>query len=156
MAVLKQVTGEPVGTLVDLKRDVTVIGRLPECDLILAPIGVSRRHAEIRKVETGFVVVDLDSRNKTLVNGTELKGGVAHLLKANDRISICGVEFVYEPAEPARTKAAAPAVEPTRAMDAGATADLMEVTEGDGGEAPDFVTLEAAPRARWSPRSVPR
>src|SRR5262249_34709422 len=45
MAVLKYVTGDLAGTLVDLKRDVTVIGRLPECDIILTPVGVSRRHA---------------------------------------------------------------------------------------------------------------
>ena len=104
MAVLKQVTGDLAGTLVDLKSDVTVIGRLPECDIILAPNGVSRRHAEIRKVGPAFFVVDLDSRNKTLVNDTELKGGVEHLLKENDRISICGVEFVYHPVEPPKTK----------------------------------------------------
>ncbi len=132
MAVLKQVTGELAGTLVDLKNDVTVIGRLPECDIILAPIGVSRRHAEIRKVGPAFHLVDLDSRNKTLVNDTELKGGVAHLLKENDRISICGVEFVYYPVEPAKTKEAEP------------DADLMVVTETDGAENPDFVTLEAS------------
>ena len=50
MAVLKQVTGDLAGTLVDLKNDLTVIGRLPECDIILGINGVSRRHAEIRKV----------------------------------------------------------------------------------------------------------
>src|SRR5713226_8887350 len=81
MAVLKQVTGDLAGTLVDLKSDVTVIGRLPECDIILATGGVSRRHAEIRKVGTAFFLVDLESRNKTLVNDTALTGGVEHLLK---------------------------------------------------------------------------
>jgi phosphoserine phosphatase RsbU/P len=95
MAVLKHVTGDLAGTLVDLKSDVTVIGRLPECDIILAPIGVSRRHAEIHKVGPSLFLVDLGSRNKTLLNGTELQGGVKQLLKENDRISICGVEFVY-------------------------------------------------------------
>ena len=132
MATLKQMTGDLAGTLVDLKGDVTVIGRLPECDIILAPNGVSRRHAEIRKVGPAFLLVDLDSRNKTLVNGTELKGGVEHLLKENDRISICGVEFVYYPVDPTRAKEAEPA------------ADLMVVTESDGAENSGFVTLEAS------------
>jgi len=90
MAVLKPVTGELAGSLVDLKSDVTVIGRLPECEVILATNGVSRRHAEIRKVGTSVFLVDLDSLNKTLVNGTALKGGVEHLLKENDQINICG------------------------------------------------------------------
>ena len=95
MAVLKHLSGDLAGTVVDLKKDVTVIGRLPECDIILAANGVSRRHAEIRKVGPAFIVVDLDSRNKTLVNGTELKGGVEHPLKENDRINICNIELIY-------------------------------------------------------------
>jgi sigma-B regulation protein RsbU (phosphoserine phosphatase) len=132
MAVLKAVTGELAGTLVDLKSDVTVIGRLPECDVILATNGVSRRHAEVRKVGTSVFLVDLDSLNKTLVNGTALKGGVEHLLKENDRINICGVEFIYYAALPPKTKDPEPA------------ADLMVVTESDGSEHPEFRTLEAS------------
>jgi phosphoserine phosphatase RsbU/P len=132
MAVLKPVTGELAGTLVDLKSDVTVIGRLPECDVILATNGVSRRHAEVRKVGASVFLVDLDSLNKTLVNGTALKGGVEHLLKENDRINICGVEFIYYAVEPPKTKDPEPA------------ADLMVVTESDGSEHPEFRTLEAS------------
>jgi phosphoserine phosphatase RsbU/P len=132
MAVLKHATGDLAGTLVDLKNDVTVIGRLPECDIIMAANGVSRRHAEIRKVGPAYFLVDLNSRNKTLVNGTALEGGVEHLLKENDRICICAVEFVYFAVEPPRTKDPEPA------------ADLMVITESDGGEKPDFRTLEAS------------
>jgi serine phosphatase RsbU (regulator of sigma subunit)/pSer/pThr/pTyr-binding forkhead associated (FHA) protein len=132
MAVLKHVTGDLAGTLVDLKSDVTSIGRLPECDIMLATGGVSRRHAEIRKVGTSFVLVDLDSLNKTFVNDNALKGGVEHLLKENDRIKIGGVEFVYYPAGPPKAKDPEP------------DADLMVVTESEGGEKPDFLTLEAA------------
>jgi phosphoserine phosphatase RsbU/P len=132
MAVLKQVTGDLAGTLIDLKNDVTVIGRLPECDIILAANGVSRRHAEIRKVGPAFFLVDLNSRNKTLVNATALEGGVEHLLKENDRIYICAVEFVYFAVGPPKTKDPEPA------------ADLMVITESDGGENPDFRTLEAS------------
>ncbi len=132
MAVLKQVTEDNAGTLVDLKSDVTVIGRLPECDIILTKEGVSRRHAEIRKVGSAFFLVDLNSRNKTLVNDTALVGGVEHPLKENDRIDICGVEFVYYAAKPPKTNDPEPA------------ADVMVVTESDGRESADFHTLEAS------------
>ena len=132
MAVLKQVTGDLAGTLVELKRDVTVIGRSPECDHVLGTNGVSRRHAEIRKVGQSFVLTDLNSLNKTLVNNTALKGGVDHPLKENDLIRICGVEFVYYPVEPPETK------------DPGPAADVMVVTESDGSEHLDFRTLEAS------------
>src|SRR5262249_20029389 len=109
MEVLKHVTGDLAGTLIELKRDVTEVGRLPECDIILTAIGVSRRHAEIHKVGPSVFLIDLGSRNKTLLNGAELPGGVKHLLKANDRISICGVEFDYFPVDPPRPKEAEPA-----------------------------------------------
>jgi phosphoserine phosphatase RsbU/P len=132
VAVLKQATGDLAGTLVELKRDVTVIGRLPECDIIPAANGVSRRHAEIRKVGPAFYLVDLNSLNKTFVNDTALENGVEHPLAENDRIKICGVEFVYH------------AVEPPKPKDPGPTADEMVVTESDGSESPDFRTLEAS------------
>ncbi len=132
MAVLKQVTGDLAGTLVELKSDVTVIGRLPECGIILTANGVSRRHAEIRKVGHAFFLTDLNSLNKTLVNDTALQGGVNHPLEENDRINICGVEFVYYAVEPPKTKEPEPA------------ADVMVVTESDGMENPDFRTIEAS------------
>jgi phosphoserine phosphatase RsbU/P len=132
MAVLKHLNGDLAGTAVDLKADVTVIGRLPECTIVLTANGVSRRHAEIRKVGPTFVLVDLDSRNKTLVNDTELKGGVEHLLKENDRINICNIELVFH-------GDLAP-----KMIDSAPAADVMVVTESAGGENPGFVTLEAS------------
>jgi serine phosphatase RsbU (regulator of sigma subunit) len=143
MAALKHLTGELAGTQINLKSDVTVIGRLPECEILLAPIGVSRRHAEIHKVGPSFFLVDLGSRNKTLLNGAELPAGVKHPLKENDRISICGVELVYFSAEAPRRSEVAPAgAEPPQTMVTG-PGDLMEVTDTTGPEESDFVTLEA-------------
>ncbi len=50
MAILKRVTGESAGQIIELKSDLIVIGRSPECHIVLDPNGVSRRHAEIRRV----------------------------------------------------------------------------------------------------------
>ncbi len=132
MAVLKQETGDEAGTVIDLTNAVTVIGRLPECNITLATNGVSRRHAEIRKVGPDFFLVDLNSLNKTLVDGIALAGGVEHLLKENERINICGVEFIYFAVEPPKTAEIKP------------DADVMVVTESDGRENSDFLTLEAS------------
>lgn len=129
MAVLKYLTGELAGTPVELKKDVTVIGRLLECDIILAANGVSRRHAEIRKRGPGYCVVDLESRNKTLLNDSPIVPNVEHPLNENDRINVCNVEFVYQVAKPAVSQPAA---------------DVMMVTESDDKEASGFVTLEAS------------
>jgi phosphoserine phosphatase RsbU/P len=132
MAVLEQVTGDLAGTVVTLKTAVTVIGRLPECDIIMSANGVSRRHAEIRKVGPAFCVVDLESRNKTFVNDTELKGGVEHPLKDNDRIRICDIEFVY------RGELAPKTTEPEP------DPSVMTVTDSDASASQDFRTLEAS------------
>ena len=52
-----------------LTDDPVTIGRLPDCDVVLADTNVSRRHAEVRRQGNGFVVVDLGSTNGTKVNG---------------------------------------------------------------------------------------
>lgn len=47
-----------------------VMGRLPECDLVLADPNVSRRHAEVRPAGNGrYEVTDMGSTNGTKVNG---------------------------------------------------------------------------------------
>jgi pSer/pThr/pTyr-binding forkhead associated (FHA) protein len=49
------------------------IGRLPECDVVLADKNVSRRHAEVRRQDGNIIVVDLGSTNGTRVNGAGVK-----------------------------------------------------------------------------------
>jgi phosphoserine phosphatase RsbU/P len=132
MAVLKPVTGDLAGKLIELKSDVTVIGRSPECDIILTTNGVSRRHAEIRKRGDTFFLADLKSLNKTLVNNVALASGSDHSLKEDDRINICGVEFIYYPIAPSKAKDPEPA------------GDLMSITEGDGMDDPGMLTLDAS------------
>jgi serine phosphatase RsbU (regulator of sigma subunit) len=132
MAVLKYATGELAGTLIALEADLTSIGRLPECDIVLSTNGVSRRHAEIRRIGQAFFLTDLNSLNKTLVNDIALEGGANYPLKENDRVSICGVEFFYH------------ADEPPRSESPGQVDELVEITEGHGEEDPGYLTLAAS------------
>jgi hypothetical protein len=46
-----------------------VLGRSRTCDVHVADVNVSRRHAEIRQEGTAYWVVDLGSTNGTLLNG---------------------------------------------------------------------------------------
>ncbi len=131
MAILKRVTGNPPGQLIELNCEVTVIGRASDCQIILDPNGVSRKHAEIRKVGTSFFLADLRSRNKTIVNNTEVKAGADHPLKAGDRINICDVEFLFYPGAP-------PKDEPKP------DGDIMVVTEGESADDPNMLTLDAS------------
>jgi len=63
----------PDGRRVAVEQDPFIIGRLPECALALPDPNVSRRHAEIRRRRDAVVVVDLDSTNGTLVNGSPVQ-----------------------------------------------------------------------------------
>jgi pSer/pThr/pTyr-binding forkhead associated (FHA) protein len=46
------------------------IGRTDDNDLVVDDLGVSRRHAELRKSPTGsYEIIDLGSHNGTFVNG---------------------------------------------------------------------------------------
>src|SRR3954447_19721051 len=72
--------GAPVGSIfledgrrIEIGEQPLVIGRVPECDIPLSDPNVSRRHAEIRRQGTGFVVVDLGSTNGTRVNGVRVR-----------------------------------------------------------------------------------
>ena len=52
-----------------------LIGRSPECDVLLASPGISRFHAELCRKEDGRITLrDLDSANGTFVNGTPFAG----------------------------------------------------------------------------------
>jgi len=49
------------------------IGRLPESDLCLPEIPVSRKHCQIRREENSYILADLESLNGTTLNGEKVK-----------------------------------------------------------------------------------
>jgi Protein of unknown function (DUF3662)/FHA domain len=63
----------PEGRRIPVGDDPVTIGRLPECDIVLADSKVSRRHAEVRRDGVGVLVVDLGSTNGTQVNGAGVR-----------------------------------------------------------------------------------
>jgi hypothetical protein len=63
----------PDGSRVQLGDEPTVIGRMPECAIPLSDPQVSRRHAEVRRADFGFKVVDMGSTNGTQVNGVTVR-----------------------------------------------------------------------------------
>lgn len=70
-----------------------VIGRSPDCDVVLASESVSRQHAELVAHGSGWSVRDLGSRNGTGVNGTRVHGERA--LAAGDVVQIDVFEMMY-------------------------------------------------------------
>jgi serine phosphatase RsbU (regulator of sigma subunit) len=96
MAVLVRTRGTHNGKWVFHLKDCTVLGRHPECDiseLFQAVGGVSRHHAEVRRVGDQYVIEDKGSRNGTLLNGQRVTGTVP--LRDGDRIDICQIELTF-------------------------------------------------------------
>jgi hypothetical protein len=71
----------------------TVLGRLPECDIMLNDSNVSRRHAEIRPSGDGFVLVDLGSTNGSKVNGVRVS---ERLLADGDELAFGSIRLVFQ------------------------------------------------------------
>ena len=65
-------SGDLTGSRFTLSKDVTLIGRHPESDILLDDITVSRRHAEVIKTASALIVRDLGSLNGTYVNQTRV------------------------------------------------------------------------------------
>ena len=80
------------GERVALDQPVLTIGRLPDRDLVLDDVGVSRLHAEVRRLGRSFRLVDLGSANGTVVNGEHV---IEHLLSDGDIIRLGGVEMTF-------------------------------------------------------------
>ena len=76
-----------------LAEAVTVIGRSRRCDIVLTDPNVSRQHAEVRRQDSGFMLLDLGSTNGTRVNRRDVKQVV---LQHGDRIELGTTEFLFE------------------------------------------------------------
>lgn len=83
----------PDGGRVAVGDEPLVIGRLPECGVVLGDPNVSRRHAEIRRTEEGLVVTDLGSTNGTRVNGSPVR---EQQLESGDEITVGSTTLVLE------------------------------------------------------------
>src|SRR5947208_1614954 len=67
------------------------IGRVPDNDVVLSDLNVSRHHAELRKSPTGqYEIIDLGSHNGTFVNGQRV---TKQVLTEQDLVSIGSSTF---------------------------------------------------------------
>ena len=72
-------------------RTVFTIGRSPDCDLPLGDITVSWHHAELRRADQVWLLVDVGSKNGTRVNGWRADSGFA--VRAGDWVSFGAAAF---------------------------------------------------------------
>jgi hypothetical protein len=84
------------GVTTTLTKPVSVLGRSRECEVVVADLNVSRRHAEIHLEAGTYWLVDLESTNGTMVNGKRVK---RVKLESGDRIEVGSTELVFERSE---------------------------------------------------------
>ena len=70
------------------------IGRTQDCDLRIADMSVSRLHAQLDRVEDGWLLSDLGSHNGTRVNGWLVREAVP--VRAGDLVQFGSATFVVQ------------------------------------------------------------
>jgi len=100
MAVLKALLGLPAGERFELTGESAVLGRHPDCDIVLRSGAVSRRHARIVRQADGYYIEDLHSRNGTYLNGQLVERPTR--LEDGDKLAICDLVFSFHSTDPDR------------------------------------------------------
>jgi len=83
--ILTFLTGQEKGRSFPVSSGMTVVGRLPDCDIQVKDIWFSRKHFIIHKDKDRFEIEDLGSMNGTRINGRAVQRAELHL---GDQIAI--------------------------------------------------------------------
>jgi len=84
---------DPLGRRIALCSEVTLLGRAPDCSVVIPDPRVSRHHAELRREGEGIALYDLGSTNGTRLNGQRLEAPTR--LRDADVIEIAGAHFTF-------------------------------------------------------------
>ena len=85
--------GPNAGERYELTEAEVIVGRHPECDIVVDVGAVSRQHAKFVKNGAHYMIEDLGSRNGTYVNGDIVRGRQS--LREGDKVQVCDISFVY-------------------------------------------------------------
>lgn len=78
-----------------------VVGRHPECSLVIDLASISRHHAAFLFDGHDYYLRDLKSRNKTFLNGVEIDPNEPPpKLNDEDKISFCDLEYIFRTSDP--------------------------------------------------------
>jgi pSer/pThr/pTyr-binding forkhead associated (FHA) protein len=91
-AVLVTKRGPAPSESYELNKELTTIGRHPDSDIYLDDITVSRRHAEILKDGSSYVVKDVGSLNGTYVNKERIE---QYTLRNGDELQIGKFKLIF-------------------------------------------------------------
>jgi pSer/pThr/pTyr-binding forkhead associated (FHA) protein len=105
------------GSTTAIPAEGVVIGREPDCDVVLAGREVSRRHATIRPTIQGYLLTDTSTTgtyvNRRRVNGTQVLGMGDVIRIGDDELRFEADAASFEPAPELRPRSTAPLPVPT-------------------------------------------
>lgn len=93
MASIRILSGSHTGESYDLGDREVVLGRHPECQIILKDSTISRRHARFVKRDSDFYVDDLGSQHGTRVNGESIRSQTR--LYDQDVVEVSQVKVIF-------------------------------------------------------------
>lgn len=99
MPTLQVLKGVNEGSAIPLDGEKFVLGRNPDCDIVIVSTAVSREHAQILRIQNRYYIEDKQSRNGTFVNNQAINARTA--LKHNDKIRICDFQAAFLDQRPA-------------------------------------------------------
>ncbi len=150
MASLIVLEGLTPGQEFDLVGQQWVLGRSPECDVVLDAAAVSRRHVILSEAEGHFSVQDLGSRNGTFINGTRVADRAA--IHHGDQMLICDILFEFRNESSVRRLAGA---DPEASS---LLAPLLGDEDEDDGTSSIMATIDVSggPSASWNFSAKPQ
>jgi len=150
MASLKVLQGGTPGQTFDLGGEQSVVGRSPECDVVLDVAAISRRHAIVihesgpNDTPSNYFVKDLGSRNGTYINDRRVEDRAP--IHNGDKMLICDMLFQFvndEEPEPSEIKLAGAAPDSSSLLAAFAGGAPAPVA-GDAGFSDETSTIMAS------------
>src|SRR5437899_3664349 len=105
--------GPQAGRKYELKGDKSILGRHPDCHIVIEVGAVSRNHCQVVREGNDYKIEDLGSRNGTFLNDEPEKISGRRTLKLGDVIRVCEVSFTFQsdvpvPASPQPASPVAP------------------------------------------------
>jgi serine phosphatase RsbU (regulator of sigma subunit) len=92
--------GPQAGKKYELRAERTIMGRHPECQIVIDVGAVSRQHAVIVRDGNDYYLEDLKSRNGTFINEEPTKVEGRRQLKPGDTIRVCEVSYTFHDDSP--------------------------------------------------------
>src|SRR5688572_26954464 len=109
--------GPQAGRKYELNGDKWILGRHPDCHIVIEVGAVSRNHCQVFREGNDYKLEDLGSRNGTFVNDEPEKINGRRTLKLGDVVRVCEVSLTFssdasQPASPAPPQQLTPGTPP--------------------------------------------